>query len=1450
LFWPFLQNASLACVPDGFELDMRLTIGLIAKFRVSVLQFVPSHFQLLCSEIDFKVCSSIKLVTVGGELLSRMLHNNFIESHPFSAFWNVFGPTETTIVMMAFDANIERGEVTRSSICVGKPFCNTVSISFVDKRWRSRHGELLICGKSVGGGYLNNLEESKQKYVYNNILENDGCAKMYTTGDQIQFLEMGNVEYVGRNDDQVKINGHRVELGAVQSAVLSCSNVKQCAILVVESINGCRSLAAFVVVRNPLVTSVTIREEVSRKAMRHEVPHRIILVESIPLTRTGKADRAALKKLLGDESAFSETLTSHESVRVMVKSAIAHVLGCFDESKTFWELGGSSLMAMSLNSILQVKVGVGIGVSQLLKDGSYEGMVQFLAGELARNNRFGLYSHSADSIFKGDGAEHPLQKYGFFSRVTIGQEGLFVLWKLNRGTEYNLGGIFLDHVDERSIWKILCVVVERHSSLRTRRVLQVEQTVLQEIGPNGDVIDYAFVEGVSDVEVSAYETSQPWNLELGRLLRARGVGYHGDGSASLILAFPHIIADEWSCMILIEDLRHRTRQEDRDNSLQFWEFAHFEWAVLERERAELKNWWKIHLKGTKPTVLTGSKDVGVSRRLLRIPRRSAFQGSFLARTAGVSEFAVWQGFFAYWMWRVMDREEDEDGNILLVGPFGRREDLRFQRSFGFFSNMIIYKYEMRKVMNVFDFMRESSKIIAVAIEKGGMYPFSCLIRDCDVKSGDSLMNIRFSWLQNLIGGERTNLGAKNDLVVFCNGTHILIETTFLPIVYKALLRCLVSVSLHNCGAAEREVVECSVGETFQTMATTCQDSIQKLFMKSGWNVNLFVLRFGTLSSLFCILMKRSFLLLTTIYSSFIAGHGFMTLDVNMPRFGVLFRYHDGGATCIFLDSCITGGFEVLSPIIVRFFERLEGIAKPMFVAREDDCSYLFYTSGSTGNPKGVLIPQRCVPNYNNHAFTFPGQFSRCDCFLWQTSPSFNQMLKTVLFAIQGGSRICPVSDEKDVMKTINLMERRNCSVIFCVPSMLSVLCESKAFIGISSMIMILSGGEHFGVKLAQKLVSEMTNAALWNAYGQTETTINVTVVRVSEVIARRKTVPIGRPFHNTGIRLLRQMAEGVSGIIFVSGASVGGGYRNLEKLTGEKFVYNVFENNGLGKMFNSGDAGLLTETGAVACVGRTDDQIKINGQRVELGAIQNVLLSCDNVKMCALLVYEVSEMKSIVAFVAGNGVERTALIVELQRRLALFELPQRIIILEKIPMTLGGKVDRVALAMLLRSEHKPDENINNHNHYIEVVTKAVKSVLCLSVDPGTKDSFWGMGGTSLMAISLEMRLRKEVGAGIGMGMMMQDGTIEGIARNLQKLIVPSYQKAGSNFYKSVKKFAGPDQCGIILFICSYGFLAETCGKFVNGIKAAHSVFVLEHIGFGAGPHELALSFSRLRMLFP
>ena len=809
LFWPLQSEGFVCAVHDGKDRDLDV-LGLeIRKNNVSILFIVPSHFlalELTC-KVDFK--QNLRCVVLGGESLTRANFRNFSRIEMV----NFYGPTETTVGVMSEITSKEAMFSHRQTFPVGRAFANTSILTALTA---------FVRGLSVGMGYQNMSQLTKQAFVYDSS-SNDGENRMYDTGDKVEFNPTGAAHHLGRKDDQVKISGQRVELGAVESAVLSCPGVSQCTIVVVENSAGNKSLAAFVVVGDKADTDASaIREHMTKTAARHELPHQIQIVNAIPLTTSGKADRAALKRLLQLNSRSGicarlevdeqESTTENNglaansglaSTQMLVASAMSQVIGevvSLKSKKTFWELGGTSLMAMTLDGILQSQTGVRIGIAKMMLDGSVAGISSVINSSSRK-----LEEHP--SFLSKNGAGLIKQRNTLFVRVTAGQEGLFVVWKTRpEATNYTVIAK-IPLTNSSDCVKIVESIIANHTALRTRRFLESKKQLLCEVLAETHV-NWMNFSGV-DLEVEKIEDLHKWNLEDGsELLRVSRF------NSIAFLFIHHILIDEWSWKMI-----QIGQAQEKAPLTQMWEFAEWEWELLQREGETMRTWWRQHLKGCKALRLQGMTDINSSSKrakcaLCKIGRTVCGKLAATAHAAGVSLFSTWQGVFAVWAHRSM---EEESGDVVLVGPYGRRDMAQFQRTVGYLLNMVVYRYRAETLVqcDLVSLARESGRVIAEAIERGGNYPFSRLVREAGVENAERLMDVTFNWVtgQDLTFVGESRLDSKNPFTLRSDGVMLSLESTLfdstsqLHDVLGGVMARVVATGTTNASAVQSNVLQ-------------------------------------------------------------------------------------------------------------------------------------------------------------------------------------------------------------------------------------------------------------------------------------------------------------------------------------------------------------------------------------------------------------------------------------------------------------------------------------------------------------------------------------------------------------------------------------------------------------------------------------------------------------------
>lgn len=298
LFWWALQGAKLCFLTPGGEKYPLAIVETIKKHHVSVMHFVPSMLSVFLDYLDGKPASalgrltSLRQVFASGEALTPShvrKFNNILASKTGARLTNLYGPTEATVDVSYFDCPAHNDF---ESIPIGRPIHNIRLYIIRDGQQVAigETGELCIAGIGLARGYLNNVALTDEKFTDNPI--NPG-ERIYRTGDVARWLPDGNVEYLGREDHQVKIRGLRIELGEIENTIREYPGITECVALVKKYSESVILIVAYVVCKSPLEVE-SLKHYLKKHLPDYMIPNRFEKLEQMPLTPSGKADRKAL----------------------------------------------------------------------------------------------------------------------------------------------------------------------------------------------------------------------------------------------------------------------------------------------------------------------------------------------------------------------------------------------------------------------------------------------------------------------------------------------------------------------------------------------------------------------------------------------------------------------------------------------------------------------------------------------------------------------------------------------------------------------------------------------------------------------------------------------------------------------------------------------------------------------------------------------------------------------------------------------------------------------------------------------------------------------------------------------------------------------------------------------------------------------------------------------------
>jgi amino acid adenylation domain-containing protein len=503
-----------------------------------------------------------------------------------------------------------------------------------------------------------------------------------------------------------------------------------------------------------------------------------------------------------------------------------------------------------------------------------------------------------------------------------------------------------------------------------------------------------------------------------------------------------------------------------------------------------------------------------------------------------------------------------------------------------------------------------------------------------------------------------------------------------------------------------------------------------------------------------ILLERSLDLVVAQLAILKCGAAYVPLDPAFPSERICFMVRDSMANTLVSLS------RMEAPDVPRVLrvnvDQLSVPDKPAEKLPNPDAkamAYFMYTSGSTGQPKGVIVPHRAITSLVvNNGFL---RFEPTDRVAFAANPTFDAATLEVWGPLLNGSSMV-VIDQQTLLDSARFGEALQQAEVTCLWLTVGLFNQyaeslSECLPGLRYLII---GGDILEPKIVARTLRRNAPRHLLNGYGPTETTTFAATYEINSVPEGATSIPIGRAIANRRIYVLdtnqEPVAQGVIGELYIGGDGVACGYWNRPELTAERFMSDPFALEEGARMYRTGDLGRWNAGGNIEFFGRNDCQVKLRGFRIELGEIEARLAEYPGVREAVVVVREETPGdKRLVAYYAlsQSGLERNALPVEQVRahmsaKLPEYMVPAAYVRMESFPLTANGKLDRKALPAPTADAYGNRSYEPLLNEMEERVAKIWAEVLNLE-RVGRHDNFFGLGGHSLCAITLVERLRAE-----------------------------------------------------------------------------------------------------------
>ncbi|MEK5307305.1 non-ribosomal peptide synthetase [Bacillus sp. FSL M8-0326] len=569
-----------------------------------------------------------------------------------------------------------------------------------------------------------------------------------------------------------------------------------------------------------------------------------------------------------------------------------------------------------------------------------------------------------------------------------------------------------------------------------------------------------------------------------------------------------------------------------------------------------------------------------------------------------------------------------------------------------------------------------------------------------------------------------------------------------------------------------------------------------------------------------ILAERTPELIVSLLAVLKAGATYVPIDPDYPESRIQYMLKDSGATHLLTHSSFISQTRSLAfdgtylfaddqEILLMSSENLP------LEAGLDDTAYIMYTSGTTGQPKGIMTTHsniaRVVKNTNYLTIL------ETDTLLSLSNSVFDGFTFDVYGALLNGAKL--VLPQKETIlnmgKLTELIKGEHISVMF-VPTALFHLLVDEGTDWMRGVRKVLFGGERASVQHVRKAFDVMGKGRLLNVYGPTESTVFATYYPIDEAIPLEShSIPIGKPLNQTGAYILSEHRQlqpiGMVGELCLSGKGLAKGYLNRPDLTKQVFIPHPFASGE--RLYRTGDLAYFREDGLIEYAGRVDDQVKIRGHRIELTEIEANLLMHPGVKQAVLLAdHDETNHTRLLAYITCDDAWKGKLDdikSRLKERLPAYMLPHELIELESLPLTPNGKVDKRRL---------PKPEAPQGNRRVKLPANEVEQKLLLMwrevlerEDISTDDHFFELGGHSLKAMSLLSKVSKEFEVQVPIHLLFETPTIEALSHYIQHQDGETAGYLVFNESQTSTVFALPPLPG-------YGFIYQEAAKTLDDVR--------------------------------
>jgi amino acid adenylation domain-containing protein len=1431
LFGLLAAGGSIRIAAEDEIRDPQALLRALAEEPITFWNSAPAALEQtvpFLTQMSLSARPALRLVFLSGDWVPVTLPDRLRSRFPGARVIALGGATEATVWSNLFP--VERVDPAWTSIPYGRPIANA-RYHVLDHRLApcpvGVAGDLFIGGDCLADGYAREPELTAQKFLPDPWGEPGG--RLYRTGDRARYRPDGNLEFLGRRDTQVKIRGFRIELGEIEAALAGLSGVREAVVTVREE-----RLIAY-------VTGEPAGGEDLRRMLRERLPEPMIPsgfvhLATLPLTANGKVDRKALPA--PQQTAAESYVAPRTPVEEALAGIWADLLGLPTERKIgadddFFALGGHSLLATRLLAAVRDAFGVELPLRLVFEQPTVAGLARAIA-------EAGEADDPIPAVPRAPGENR--------FPVSFQQLREWILHRLDPETAaYNIPSPL--RIEGPLAVPVLIAalrgLVHRHEIFRTRLAagdgdLEPFQIVQPEARLEVPVLDLsALPAGRRESELQRRmqeEAAAPFDLAVAPLLRARMVRLAPVDHA-LLLTVHHAAADGWSLGILHREVAafyDAGGQGLRPLPVQYGDYAAWQRRRLEGERLEQQaTYWRQQLAGAPPLLelSTDRPRPPVRNRRggkveIHLPPPLSERLAGLARRRGATLFMVLLAGYQTLLGRWSGQDD------IAVGTYsGSRPRRELEGLIGFFINTLVLRSGLAEgsFTALLDRVRET---VLGAFAHGDL-PFEKLLeilglpRDpsrtplfqallvlqnfpptqSSLRSGIRLSSMAVGgaveydvelWLgegpDGIAGTLQYNAGLfdaatmarfAEQLRVLLEGAAADPEQSFRTLPLIAGEEQALQLRTWSRGPAVpagetllHRLVEEQAARTPTAVALEAGDLRLTYAELVDRARRLKVAGVGP-GSIVALPAERTPELIVSMLAVLQAGAAYLPIDPAYPPERQAFLLEDSGA------------------VPLSSTPEEEAADRTDLALDAEEAAYVLYTSGSTGLPKGVVVPHRAIASFVRSARETYA-LGAGDRVLQFASLSFDTSAEEIWPALAAGATLVlrPEDMAASIPHFLSELARLRITVLDLPTAFWHELAAwldtdegAEATLPPALRLVILGGEEALADRFAAWKRRAGASVRLVNTYGPTEATIVATRRELSDV-APGERVPIGRPIPGArayGLdRFFAPVPPGVRGELWLGGAGLSRGYLGRPALTAERFVPDPFAGPAEpgARLYRTGDLAVLRPDGDLVFAGRADRQLKVRGYRIEPGEIEAALRRHPLLHDAAVDLRGAADDRRLVAWVVARpGAEvpgSAELRAFLRDRLPEPMLPADFAPVPALPLTPTGKVDRRALPEPARL--RPETEYQEPGTALERAVAAIFRDLLRIDRVGLHDNFFDLGGHSLLVIRAHQKLRAAAGREIPVVDLFRFPTVALLARHLSRTAggqeeKPSFQKA-------------------------------------------------------------------------